>query len=601
MNSTKIETIAIGEVERCFERCETILVGLNKNEKTIAWDGLLCMYNDINCTVESLYGKLPVQVKGRTFLSEHKDEIDFCIEKKDLKAYQDDGIIYFVVYINRDIKTVYYLLLAPINIKGLIEKCGNHKSVFVKLNKWAYSDSNDIEKDLRLFYDDCKRQKSYIDSPIISFNDLNGLNKVQLKVFSYMSKTDNISRNFVNQESFVYAKIGDNPINSLIPIGTGRYSFVVTETVYKKISIDNKVYFDHHLIIRDKNNDIISIGDCLKLTMSVKDSQKISININFDIKKYTLSEAINVLDFIFSLISYKHVLIDDNAIDLTTLSNKDNEELNRFNELNGLYNRLIKLKAALDALYVKEDLNMCLITNKSDERLIDVLIMAFYNHECVTESLDLNYLTEIKLGNICELLTATRTDNNTYKLENYFHSNQVVRGKFTDDVEYIVPPYAILDKNYILKYSNIDYENILESFKENALINTRCYELANWMILNLLLAYDEQKTKNELIIKTALDMVSWLIDSDTNDQNQMIYYLNKLQIKKRLGQIEEPDKEYLFNLIENTKSADIKFATYLLLDNQEFAARFFEKMDNVTQNKYKKMPIYCFVNDKFKS
>ena len=61
--------------------------------------------------------------------------------------------------------------------------------------------------------------------------------------------------------------------------------------------------------------------------------------------------------------------------------------------------------------------------------------------------------------------------------------------------------------------------------------------------------------------------------------------------------MDDTDKDYLYDLIETTNSNEVKFASYLLLDNKEFATKFFNKMTHDAQTFYQKMPIYHFINN----
>ena len=599
MNSTKTETIAISEVERCFEKCDKIITGLSKNDKTIAWDGYLYLYNDVECTKDLLYGKIPVQVKGRVKKG-CNDEISFSVKKSDIKAYKDDGVAFFVVYIdyNDDLKTVYYVLLAPIDIKGLLENCDNKKTISLRLNKWCYTNDGDVIRDLKLFYDDCKRQKSFVDTQTISLDDLKQIDKPKFKVFSIIKKGDNLSRALVNRKAYLYTNIGDANRECLIPVGTGRYSFVITETINNKVVVGDKVFFENYTITRNKDNDIITIGKCLKLTLPVEDGgEDIQISISYNVNNYCLSESINELDFIFSLIQEKKLIIGDKELNFSEMIEQDKIALAGFNELRGLYNRLVKLKKALLYLNVGDELDLKLIKSKNDEMLINVLITSFVDHQDIYNPQKFGDVSEIELGNIKVLVAATKTGNNKYHIEDYFHCRLKVTGKYRDGTEGVLPPCSILDKDKFLKYSNIDYDDILPSFKEFHVDNSNYYYLANVIVLNLLLAYDEQRIKDERKINTAMDLTDWLINTDADEKNRSIYILNKLQIKKRKNYMDDVDKNYLYDLIDKSQSDEIKFAAYLLLDEKPLALRAFNKLSEQQQTTFKTMPIYNFVKE----
>lgn len=601
MISKKIEKIACSAVNNCFMRCDRIDVEINVNEKTIAWDGFLYLYKDANQKKESLYGRLPVQVKGHVVQNDRQKEITYPIDKTDLCAFKDDGVVFFVVDINAKHKTtVYCRLLAPIEIKELLSKCGTQKSISVQFKKIISSNYAEIESDLMLFYDDCKRQKSFIDYPTINFEDLKGKNIHEFKVFSTMSKKDTLVRALVKKDVFIYANIGNDSIKCLSPIGTGRCSVVVTEKVNEAVAVNNKTFFNNFSRISSKESFTIAIGKCLKLVVFDCDLIKIKdikINMTFNIKNYYLSEAINELDFILSLVNYKHLTIAGIDLDLNTINSNELDSFLKFNELQGLYDRLVRLKTALTNIHVSDELDLKLIKSKNDEMLIDVLIKAFADQQDIYNEHQLGEITEIELGNISVLLAATKTGNNKYHIEDYFYSSLIVTARYRDGKDGVIPLCAFLNKEKLLKYSNVDYKNILPSFKKFYVDDNNYYSLANAMVLYLLQAYDEQDTKDERKINTAMELTNWLIDVDSNEHSQLIYTLNKIQIKKRKNQMDDTDKDYLYDLIETTNSNEVKFASYLLLDNKEFATKFFNKMTHDAQTFYQKMPIYHFIKN----
>lgn len=602
MNSNKIEQAACDAVKDCFRNCDRIDAKITENDKTIAWDGLLYLFNNPKQNTESYYGKLSVQVKGHVVRKNRQDEISYPLYKDYIKAYKDEGIVYFVVDINEKDSyktTVYYRYLAPIEIKELLVKCGKQKSISIKLKKFVYSNYAEIETDLMLFYDDCKRQKSFADTPIVNFEDLKGHNIQEFKVFSTMTKNDTLARALVKKDVFIYANIGDDKIKCLSPIGTGRCSVVVAEKVKKAVFVNNTKFFDDFSRINSKNSFTVAIGKCLKLVVDddniQSNNKNIKINITFNIENYCLSEAIKELEFILTLINVKHLSIAGVDLDLNKINKKNLDDFLKFKELQGLYNRLVRLKTALTNINVSDDLDLKLIKSKNDEMLIDVLIKAFTDNQDIFNKHQLGNISEIELGNINVLVAATKTGNNQYHIEDYFHSNLNVTGKYYDGTEGVVPLCAILNKEKFLKYSNIVYEDILPSFKKLYVNDKNYLYLANAIVLHLLLAYDEQRIKDERKINTAMELAKWLIDVDQDEQNKLIYILNKMQIKKRKQQLDDADNNYLSDLLDKHQSNEIKFAIYLLLDEQSLAMRTFNKMDKKQQTLFKTMPIFNFV------
>lgn len=597
MNPIKVEQNAVDEVRACFDDCDRILAGVQTNDKTIAWDGHLYLFNDSSCRKDSFYAKIPVQVKGVSCLEKHPDNINYSIDIADLKAYKDDGIAFFVVYINKRIKTVYYVLLAPIEIKAIISTCSEQNSKSVSLKKLDCSNSNELDLLFRVFYDDCKRQKSVVDQPILSFENLKDLGNPKLTIYGFTSsELANIPRALAKKDAFVYANIENGTINYLYPVGTSRCAIAITQECKKPVCIGGKKYYDSYSLTNKREGDVVAIGKCLFITMLDNDVQNLHVKADFDVTRYNLSEAINALGFLLALSSNKHLSIGSCDLNMDQEKGSGVDMLAGLSDLQGLQTRLVKLKKALDVLHVKDDLDLKLLKKDSD-RLIDVLIAAFVENKDVIEKQNVGFITEIGLCNINILVLAAKTGKNTYHLYDFFNCPFDLHGSYGDDKVFPITPYAILDKDKILKYSNIDYSDILSSFKAIMNNNPKCFHIANTVGLYLLLAYDEQTTKNEILIKTAKEVFDWLYEVEDDELSKLSSRLNVLQIKKRLGPLGDSEKEELYEIAENTESDDVKFAAYLLLDEQTHAMRFFNKLNGDVQSFYRTLPIFHFVKE----
>ena len=595
MNPIKVEQNAVDEVRACFDDCDRILAGVQTNDKTIAWDGHLYLFNDSSCRKDSYYAKIPVQVKGVSCSEKHPDNINYSIDIADLKAYKDDGIAFFVVYINKRIKTVYYVLLAPIEIKAIISTCSEQNSKSISLKKLDCSNSNELDLLFRVFYDDCKRQKSIVDQPILSFENLKDLGNPKLTIYGFTSsELANIPRALAKKDAFVYANIENGTINYLYPVGTSRCAIAITQECKKPVCIGGKKYYDSYSLTNKREGDVVAIGKCLFITMLDNDVQNLHVIVDFDVTRYNLSEAINALGFLLALSSNKYLTIGSCDLNMDQEKGSGADMLAGLSDLQGLQTRLEKLKKALDVLHVKDDLDLKLMEKDSD-RFIDILISAFVDNKEVIEKQDVGLITEIGLCNINVLVLAAKTGENTYHLYDFFNCPFDLHGSYGDDKVFPITPYAILDKDKILKYSNIDYSDILSSFKAIMNNNLKCFHIANTVGLYLLLAYDEQITKNEILINTAKEVFDWLYEVEDDELSKLSSRLNVLQIKKRLGLIGDSEKEELFEIAENTESDDVKFAAYLLLDDNAFAMRSFNRLDAEVQDFYRTLPIFHFV------
>ena len=597
LSKNKVEKIARSTVEDCFRDCEKIDTEIATNDKTMAWDGCIILFNHSKQTKIDYFGKIPAQVKGLSVSTKHPDKINYSIQKADLKAYKDEGVAFFVVYINNANHTenVYYSLLAPIEIKSILETCVGQGSKSVPFQKLDCSNLNELDLLFREFYNDCKRQKSVVDLPVLSFEDLKDLGNPKLTVYGFTANDiANLPRALVKKDAFIYADIEKGSICLPYPIGTSRCSIAVSQKIEKQVFVGEKAFFDFYSLTYNRDNDVFSVGKCLEIISATNNPELIHVKVGFDVKKYNLTEAINELEFLLTLSVEKRLTIAGCSLDMDQSDDNGKSVITELSGFKGLYERLVKLKKALEVLHVKDDLDLKLMKKDSD-RLIDVLIAAFVDNKDVIEKQDVGFITEIGLCNINVLVLAAKTGENTYHLYDFFHCPFDLQGTYGDDEVFPITPYAILDKDKILKYSNVDYSEILSSFKAIKNNNPKCFHIANTVGLYLLLAYDEQTTKNEILINTAKEVFDWLYEVGDDELSKLSSRLNVLQIEKRLGLLGDSEKEELFEIAEKTESDDVKFAAYLLLGEQVHAMRFFDKLNSDVQDFYRTLPIFHFV------
>ena len=413
-------------------------------------------------------------------------------------------------------------------------------------------------------------------------------------MFGYTNKPEPIPRLLAKNDFFIYANVGKGPVKSLYPVGTGKCSIVVSGVYNNPVTVGGRVFYDRYSITNNRDCDIVTVGRSLTMTIPKDESGIIKVKIDYKGTEYFLSETIHELEFLLALANEKQLQIAGCDYDMNQADNQADSVLAGLMDLRNPYERLIKLKKALDVLHVKENLDLRLL-KKEDEHLIDILIQAFVEKKEVVENKSVGMFVEIPICNICVFVFAIKTGDNTYRIEDVFNPPFQLQGSLGDGV-YPITPYSVLNKERVLKYSNVDFEQILPSFKANLSENPNCLQLASSLGLSLLSAYDEQEVKQERLIRTASELFEWMLEEETDEQLKLKHKLNFLQVKKRLSLLSEEDKETLYNAIESTSSDEIKFAAYLLLDDNAFAMRSFNRLDAEVQEFYRTLPIFHFVN-----
>ena len=148
----------------------------------------------------------------------------------------------------------------------------------------------------------------------------------------------------------------------------------------------------------------------------------------------------------------------------------------------------------------------------------------------------------------------------------------------------------VLNKESYLS-DDINYDEMKDSFN-NIEYNKDNKMLINAQVLNLIDIYDENNNKE------LLDYSKWLTDNLLNHSDETdkhIYFINRCQILKRLGEISQEDKEELFRIKGNTTDSLKKISCNLLLDNKEDANIIISKLDENALATLKGFPISKYI------
>lgn len=182
----------------------------------------------------------------------------------------------------------------------------------------------------------------------------------------------------------------------------------------------------------------------------------------------------------------------------------------------------------------------------------------------------------------------------TYRIYDYF--SKPIKLWYKDDTgEYRTSKYDFLEIDDFLKVRNIDYGDVLESYKE--ISDENIYGRANWILLKLLLAYDKSGSKRKDILEAAYGFAEWLYNINMSDDTLALCSrkLNFYQVLKRQDNLIKEHKRELFNIAEDLQQDKaIRVGAYLLLDNQIAAEKIFNELDIDVKQEFQMYPIFRF-------
>lgn len=592
MNSKQIEETAVHIVGLYFSNAHTISPYISSNDKEPCWDGNLYIYSNEPMKNSTLYGRVPVQIKGKFFKDKVcKNDITYSVSLVDLKNYmRDGGIIYFVVGIWENFYKIYYAKLTPLKLKTYIKHC-KRESASIKLTELKEY-SFDIDCEIRDFYDNCKVQTGNTDNTVDIKDIFSSKKAVNLTFFASALKNNEqckISEYLAKHLVYLYAETTDGFNNKVLrPVGDEDLSLNFKESIPAEVKVGDKVYYNEiQRTCKQNGNILIYIGRSLRLEIS--SDGNVNRNINFKLNETELSSWIKEAEFIFKIAETKCFEIDKVCFKLN-----GNEE-NKY--IDWCRNRLRfakKIQSVLSALHVNKEL---VIKEFSQDEIntINILYKALCEQDEISINESLPPIFTVSLSNLCLALFASKTPTGKYRIYSY--------KDVTGDISYTDSNTNVPAKTSIYSWfqtdgfkivSNIDYDDILPSYKKVYIENHNVTQRANNDMLMMILAYDENH--DDKLLKSSKDLCEWLISINEKDEVNT-YFLNLMQIIKRKRDLTNEERKEIMIKFDLCNSME-KLACCLLLDNNEMANHYFNQLNDSEKEFFTTLPIYHFFNSK---
>lgn len=598
-DNNSIETIGVSALNKYFGFSDTLHPSFTMAEKNPVWDGYLLLYQNkegknIN---DFLVGKIMVQIKTHCRI-ESGDSIKYALRVNDLRIFKDNGgVAYVVVYVNPQTQqeTIYYRLIAPIELRGFINEAGNKKTHSIKFYRLPDLSSK-VEHEFYDFFQDCKNQLSFADQKSLHLEDIKdelySLNfsitcdrKDEIKAFEEMS----------TRPSFLYATlIGDNT-NTFHPIGNSRFQFAFSKTISEfPIKVGGKLFYNDTSLEIDNGNYYIVFGNrTFKFPILRKNEEfdgcfSVSVTPTFS----SLNPELLGLEFILSVIKYGEFNYGNFSIKLKSSS------MEYASNVQTRYDSLKRIKKVLDILHVKEDLTLKNLSAEEVENL-NLLTRHYLDGLYVyPNGPKENQRVIIKISNISlwflfeyddcrdsyDMISACDLSSRMFRITT--PDNQIVR----------VPYFAAFDRNTFEKACNINYSDFVHECKNLEPCNQTQIDYIIYLLFVMLNAYDAQQKKNPELLQTAFDICKWINDVNEEEKNIIDYKLHLFQIIKRKRKFNDEEIGFLYEVLDSEESdCEIKFVVNILLDNKRAAKRYFEKLNVEKQTELSQMPIYRFM------
>lgn len=597
-DSSQIEQWGIDAVGIALSHTDTLCRFFKENDKTPLRDGSVIIYKGKKRSKQNIIGEVNIQLKGKLATEEELkiENISYSVEINDLIKYKENsGIIYFVTLINRHEPrqyVVFYETLTPRKIRNYIKRKEQQKTCTINLKRLPQG-KHEIQTIFLSFFEESKLGN--VDP--ISMDELSSIKdniKISASVTQFLpegSKPSPIDV-LLNNELLWTAKIPNHPIPIPIDLGTRTELTLILKEGLPSILVNGERYDNYLSITRNKNSTIYKFGQ--STTLETPNNSK-GIKIKFSLSGL-LSDRIKDLIFMINLIETHKIRTEE--VDIFKLGEIITDNPVEVEEAKNILDYHKRIDSFWKSLKVKDDFDIGKIDINSSLSELDLLMKSMNGKEPVhidTEENQPYYLLRKEVSNFKILLFLESVDqkNNLYNIYNYFDHTETVKIR-RNNTENISSKYSALNSDDYIELSNIDFSDILPSFKKVISLNNRVYDPANYDLLNLLLAYDKHEDHPAFILEIAKDIAGWLLEEGGEVLPYEIRIINYLHTIKRERELTDEEDKKLYQIVVKSESLMNKLGANLLLENYKVARLQFEELDDEEKEAFKSFPIYHF-------
>lgn len=590
MDRKAIETLSVNAVRDSIVVSDFLDQFFAENDKEPSWDGFVYIYSDKSKKKEKLKGRIPVQIKGTENDDFSKEEITFSVSTTDLNNYLNNGgSVFFVVYIGHNglTRQIYYAELPPIKLRVYLEQAKGQKRKSIKLKKFP-TDSN--EKAMIFFQclENCQKQASFYDAHLFSLEELKKqgvLEGITVPV-SAVGGID-LQTALLKNEVYFYAKVKGCAIPQ--PLEEIPQRLMTQEERDAIITVGERQFYKKITIIQDATTTTTILGESYSMILP-KDGGAIKINYRNSNKLRTI---IVDLDFLISYIEEGKFQcngtdfpFDYNGADFSNFNIEEEKARLKYAK---------KIVDLLDLFGCKKDLDISSLKDK-EWRDLNYLVTALIDKKPIEHlKTDLPPIIKIKIGDLTfmVLMQKVKGKDDTYNIFDFFKTEISIVCENENGDKLPTSQYAILRADDLLVVDNIRYDVLLPSFQKSTKHNESIAR-ANLFLLELLVAYDKDNSKTELL-SVAKSFSDWIFDLNDEALPYAVKELNRLQVIKRIRAFTKEEIKKVYSIIQDKESTDIILVgAYLLLDQQPLAEIHFERLDETLKDEFKTYPIYHF-------
>ena len=578
MVSSDIEKMAVIKVqEEILRNKEYLSEYINSNDKTPMWDGNIYVYNNSKKEKKFYQGKIETQVKGEEVKKIKRGNSKYSIEVETLEAYKKDkkGTLLLVCkFIDVDNYQLYYANLLPIDLDDILRKAQNKNkkgkdkiSIDIKpIRKNAVSSLKNICLNF------LRESNKQLNIKIMDINDLKDIKKVNFQVTG-IDKENELIEYMLNNDIYTYAICGDN--NEMVALRKSILYSVETKREHS-IKINNILYYTSINIMYIKEKEVIKIGKGITL-----DGCKITMTPTGNI-----NERIKDVEFIIDLYKYQKINIDGNEFNFL-LNSTSRCEKNIVQEKEYL-KWLKNVKSVFEKFHIFLDTDLK-IFNDEDFKNINILIELCNGNFNNIKTFNKLYYTKINKYKVIYIIRK-RNNGKIDLIDFYSDLSNICKVVLTvKNEEILVSPYIELTENDLLEHINFNYEVVKKSFDY---IDIKAESLIIEFILNCLRVYDKHNDKK------MLDLALYVNNKLLEKNYSSINIINKLQLLKRMRNLETDEIAQLISIRDKENDKKIKVGCSILLESNYETDKYFNELSSEEKNEFETFPIFNIKNNK---
>lgn len=589
-NTKRIEESATTALKAALLRCPILDSYIDSNDKTPSWDGTVFVYKSEKTKKENLAGRVPIQIKGteKVIVSDTATATFSCSVTDLNNYYKDGGCVFFLISVDLSSgnSRIFYKTLLVVDLDKIIKGAGKQKTSTIHLNLFP-TEANEISSIFMEFTDNVHKQMGFIGKDIPTFESLEA-NGAEITSLTFTASgigltLDEIPKFLSTHDFYLYAKVKGLDVD--VPIDKVTNA-IISKPVDGEVRIKDRRFFSAYRVVYENGNPIIRIGKGISVALKAEENR---ITVHTD-RPDTLSDFIIEADFFIELVEQGELTLNGVTIPLNGASLTDLQERKKNLEY------CKDVKKMLDYLGVTEELLLNDLSENDEKNLRNFTGAVLYNRKIGFPNMEQDQLYgAFKIANLVIWIWANRQLDGMYSIDSFFKLHQIAL--FTDDDVDLKKPiqtsqFVLFDKKGLVHISNMDYEMVYSDISQTPLSPEYCTKV-NFLVLDMIGAYDEQTRHDEKLLNLAEKICDWLRSIESMIDPEVLL-LNKLQITKRRRTLSMSEIIELAKLTENSYPPATRCGAYLLMDADEEAQKCFDELPLIAQEEFLKYPICHF-------